>query len=85
MGRSTDRRDMTKAVESGVKLQTNKQTNLRRLLNINRVRLECVVSITVLSSSKTGSINDTQGLEFYFYEKNIFNNIEANKEGTLFS
>ena len=27
MGRCTDRRDMTKAVESGVKLQTNKQTN----------------------------------------------------------
>jgi len=27
MGRCTDNRDMTKAVESGVKLQTNKQTN----------------------------------------------------------
>ena len=30
MGRCTDRRDMTKAVQSGVKLQTtNKQTNKR--------------------------------------------------------
>ena len=27
MGRCTDRRDMNKSVESGVKLQTNKQTN----------------------------------------------------------
>ena len=27
MGRCTDRRDMTKAVESGIKLQANKQTN----------------------------------------------------------
>ena len=37
MGRCTDRRDMTKAVESGVKLQTNKliEDVLLKLINTN--------------------------------------------------
>ena len=64
MGRCTDRRDMTKAVESGVKLQTNKQTKqidqecVFEDFNLKRAVVDEIVThmpSTAIIASSTGS------------------------------
>ena len=47
MGRCTDRRDMTKAVESGVKLQTNKQkqTSTSQRVKVFGLLLSVLISV----------------------------------------
>ena len=48
MDRCTDRRDVTKAVESGVKLQTNKQTNGLVKCNMNYGLVKCNINYGVV-------------------------------------